>query len=267
MHKEIIERIKSSVLEYDKNNKPNKIWKEPIVEFISAENETLPKLKQIVSSDHLMPQDVLPDAKSIISFFIPFQDIIVKTNIEGTMASTEWAIAYIKTNNLIRIIGENIGELMKHKGLTSTRISVMNPFDLKKLESTWSHRHIAYIAGIGRFGRNNMIITKNGVCGRFGSIVTNYELGEYKAPSGIKEKCLNKLNGSCGVCLSSCIVNCYEDNKFNKQKCYEQCFKNRDHHRKYGQAEIPVPHDSGVDFCGKCFVNLPCSVSEPVAND
>jgi epoxyqueuosine reductase QueG len=265
MQDSIVERINSLVVEYEKNNKIIKLWREPIIEFISAENENLQNLKEIVCSDHLMPYDILPDAKSIISYFIPFNENIVKSNINGLMASTEWVIAYIKTNNLIRIINENIVELMKQNGYKAATISVMHPFDLKKLVSTWSHRHIAYIAGMGTFGMNNMLITKNGCCGRFGSIIINYGLSEYKQIGDIKEKCLYKINGSCGVCQSSCVVKCYGNKRFDREKCYEQCLKNREHHKKYGQAETAVPHDCGADVCGKCLVNLPCSMKEPEA--
>jgi hypothetical protein len=46
--------------------------------------------------------------KSIISFFIPFHENIVKSNIKGIMASGEWAAAYIRTNDLIKTINDNI---------------------------------------------------------------------------------------------------------------------------------------------------------------
>jgi epoxyqueuosine reductase QueG len=255
VHDAIIEKIKSMVVEGEKNNKTLKLWKEPIVEFVSAEDENLPKLKEIVCSDHLMPRDILPDAKTVISYFIPFQDNIVKSNIEGAMASTEWAIAYIKTNNLIRLINEEIEVLVRKDGYKAGKISAVHSFDTKKLVSTWSQMHIAYIAGMGTFGINNMLITQNGCCGRFGSIITNYELSEYKQTGEIKEKCLNKLYGTCGICQSNCVAKCFSKTYFDRQKCYEQCLKNKDFHRKYGHADV----------CGKCCVNLPCSTTEPVA--
>jgi epoxyqueuosine reductase QueG len=253
MQDDIIETIRSLVIEHEKNNKITKLWKEPIIEFVSAEDKNLPNLKQIVCSDHVMPHDILPDAKSIISYFIPFHEDIVKSNIKGIMASAEWAVAYIKTGNLIRTINQNIDLLMRKNGYNAGKISVIHSFDTKKLVTTWSHMHIAYIAGMGTFGINNMLITKNGCCGRFGSIIINYELSEYKNVGEIKEKCLNKLYGTCGVCQSNCVAKCFAGDYFDRQKCYDQCLKNRDHHKKYGHAEV----------CGKCQVNLPCSTNEP----
>jgi epoxyqueuosine reductase QueG len=220
MYNEIIKTIKSTIIDYEKNNQVNEMWKESIIEIISANDEKLKKLKESVSLEHFMPYDILPDAKSIICFFIPFHENIVKSNIKGTMASEEWTKAYIKTNDLIKTISDNIEKLMEKNGYKTGKIPATHNFDAKKLISNWSHRHIAYIAGIGTFGINNMLITKNGCCGRFGSIIINYELNEYKQVNEIKEKCLNKLNGTCGVCRKKCIVNAYENGIFNRHRCY-----------------------------------------------
>jgi epoxyqueuosine reductase QueG len=249
MHQKITENIKSTVVDYE----INKIWKVPIIEIISAKNEKLKKLKEMASAEHLMPCDILSDAKSIISFFIPFQEYISKSNIKGIMASEEWAITYIKTNDLIEKINDNIELLMAKNGYKTGKIPATHNFDDKKLISNWSHRHIAYIAGIGTFGINNMLITKNGCCGRFGSILINYEFKEYKQISEIKDKCLNKLNGSCGLCQRKCTANAYETNNFNRHKCYEQCLKNVEYHKNIEYADV----------CGKCLVGLPCSIKEP----
>jgi epoxyqueuosine reductase QueG len=250
MYKKIIEVIKSEVV----SQNINKLWKEPIIEIIPAIDEKLNILKEAVSMEHLMPCDILSDAKSIISFFIPFQDNVIDSNLNGKMASDEWVIAYIKTNELIKIINDKIEKLMEQHGYKTGTIPATHNFDTEKLVSNWSHRHIAYIAGIGTFGINNMIITKNGCCGRLGSIIINYELSEYKQTHGIKEKCLNKINGSCGICRQKCIANAYENLKFDRYKCYKQCLKNAENNKKTGYADV----------CGKCLVGLPCSKREPL---
>ncbi|MDR1576349.1 MAG: hypothetical protein LBS37_10130 [Treponema sp.] len=252
MYNKIIGTIKTTVIGYETNSQL-KLWKEPIVEIISAKDEKLKILKEVVSVEHFMPYDILSDAKSIISFFIPFQENIIRSNIKGIMASEKWAIAYIKTNDLIKTINDDIEKLMEQNGYKTGKIPATHNFDVEKLISNWSHRHIAYIGGIGTFGINNMLITKDGCCGRFGSIIINYELNEYKQTNEVKEKCLNKLNGSCGICQKKCIVNAYENNKYDRYKCYKQCLKNAEYHKNIGYADI----------CGKCLVGLPCSIKEP----
>jgi epoxyqueuosine reductase QueG len=152
MYVEIFNSIKSTIIDCEKTNELGKMWEDPIVEIISAEDEKLQTLKEVVSINHFMPCDILPDAKSIISFFIPFHKDIVDSNINGAKASREWAISYVKTNDLIAAINNKIETLMAEKRYKTGKIPATHNFDEKKLISNWSHRHIAYIAGIGTFG-------------------------------------------------------------------------------------------------------------------
>jgi len=248
----IIETIQSAINEFANSNQCKTYWKEPIIAVISARDENVPSLKETVSPEHFMPSDISPDAKSIISFFIPFHEDIINSKINGKMASKEWALAYIKTNALIQIINDNIESIMERNGYKAGKIPATHNFDEKKLISNWSHRHIAYIAGIGTFGINNMLITEKGCCGRFGSIITDYEFKNY-AQMNNNEKCLHKINGSCGLCRKKCAINAYENNNFNRHKCYAQCLENAHYHINIGYADI----------CGKCMVGLPCSLAEP----
>ena len=252
MRNDIIKLIKSTIIEYESDNQLENMWNEPLIEIISVENNGTKDLKQIISLEHFLPTDILSDARSIISFFVPFHENIVNSNISGTFASREWALAYIKTNTLLEKISNDIEIFMKEKGYKTGKIPPTHNFDKSKLISNWSHRHIAYIAGLGTFGINNMLITKYGCCGRFGSIVLNYEFDEYSKINKLKEKCLNKLNGTCGKCLNKCKVKAYE-NKFNRHKCYEQCLKNAEIYKNIGYAAV----------CGKCLVGLPCSIKIP----
>lgn len=52
-------------------------------------------IKEIVSPSHALPNDLLPEAKTVVAYFIPFDDEIVKSNIEGRECSKIWAQAYI----------------------------------------------------------------------------------------------------------------------------------------------------------------------------
>ena len=253
MYQNIHETINSTIINYEKSIQLSKMWKEPIIEIISAYNEKIKKLKKIVSTQHFMPFDILPEAKTIISFFIPFLEHITESNTEGIMASKEWVEAYIRTNDLIKIINDNIELLMNKNGYKTGKIPATHNFDVDKLISNWSHRHIAYIAGIGTFGINNMLITKNGCCGRFGSIKLNYEFNDYKQIGKIRERCLKKIDGTCGICQNKCILNCYSNNNFDRHKCYQQCLKNDEYHNTNGCANV----------CGKCLVGLTCSTKEP----
>jgi len=226
-------------------------WRKPLIGFIDTNDSRINKLKEIVSKDHLLPHDILSDAKSIICFFIPFTKEINQSNIPNRVSSKEWALTYIRTNTLILKVSSTIEALMNKAGYTVGKIPATHNFDKKTLISNWSHRHIAYLSGLGSFGINNMLITDNGCCGRLGSIVTNYPFET--AIKSNKERCLNKINGRCGVCINRCVNNAFTSKEYNRFICYEMCLENAEVHKNIGYADV----------CGKCLVGLPCSYKDP----
>jgi len=48
------------------------MWRVPVIVIISANNEKIKELKQAVSLEHLIPHDILQDAKSAINFLFCF---------------------------------------------------------------------------------------------------------------------------------------------------------------------------------------------------
>ncbi|GHV81285.1 (Fe-S)-binding protein [Spirochaetia bacterium] len=255
MYQKINACIRAAIDTYEKTL-PFKMWKEPILGIISAEDEGLKLLREVVSSTHLLPGDILPGAESIIVFFIPFQDSIVESNLHGETASREWALAYIKTNDLIRVINDDIAEMLRREGYAAGKLPATHNFDTERLVSDWSHRHVACIAGLGSFGFNNMLITDQGCCGRFGSMVTSLPVSavpEAAAARPPRERCIHKLTGGCGACRKRCPVNAYGDGGFDRRRCYAQCLKNGELHKDLGYADV----------CGKCLAGLPCSFRSP----
>jgi epoxyqueuosine reductase QueG len=264
MHNAITKRIVQSIRDYEKAGGLANMWREPVVRFAAIKTMNLAWLKQAAVPDHLFPADVLPDAESVICFFIPFHQSIIQSNAAPGPASAEWALAYIKTNELIALINQDIEALLAEHGYLAGKIPATHNFDETTLLSRWSHRHVAYLAGLGAFGINNMLITEKGCCGRIGSMVTNYRYGGYgeagppipgaadAAPA--TEKCLNKINGGCGLCRKKCEAGAYPaGGGFDRRACYAKCLENAELHRSLGFADV----------CGKCLVALPCSVAEP----
>jgi epoxyqueuosine reductase QueG len=43
----------------------------------------------------------------------------------------------------------------------------------------WSHKHLAYLPGMGRFGTHNLLITPAVCVGRLGSLVTDADIGDH----------------------------------------------------------------------------------------
>ena len=74
------------------------MWGEPLTGFADAADPAFADLRRIVRTDHQLPCDVLPGAQTVLSYYVPIQPEISKTNIGGKTASAEWAAAYTETN-------------------------------------------------------------------------------------------------------------------------------------------------------------------------
>ncbi|MBS3787047.1 epoxyqueuosine reductase [Candidatus Bipolaricaulota bacterium] len=228
-------------------------WGDPCMAYADAEDKLFEKLKDIISSSHALPKDFLPDSRTVITYFIPFEKSIIKSNIKGKESSREWAAAYIETNKLIHDLNQYIKNELNKMDYDSTVIPATHNFDDEKLISDWSHKHVAYIAGLGNFGIHTMLITENGCAGRIGSIVTNLKLSPTKRPD--KEYCLNKVDGSCHECVNRCLNGALQESSYNRDLCYDMCLFNDQFH-----SDLDL-----TDVCGKCTVDVPCSYDNPVS--
>lgn len=194
--------IKNYVKEYEQKSEICTKWQEPLVSFANSNHEYISQLTEIVVSDHVMPKDIIENHKTIIAYFIPFDENLAKTNNGGSIASSQWALAYEETNALFTVLNSYIIEELNKMGYKAGVSPQATTYDHDILKSKWSQRHIAKIAGLGTFGINNMLITEKGCCGRVSTIVTDLEV-EYDNPIN-EEYCLYKSNGSCGVCVTKC---------------------------------------------------------------
>lgn len=228
-------------------------WEEPLVGYASADDGLFEKLKVVASPEHFMPQELLPEARTVVAFFLPFQKDIPRSNVDGEYPSAEWSRAYVETNDLIAAICAHMKSTIEAQGFTVATTPATHNYDPATLLSRWSHRHVAYAAGLGAFGLNNMLITSKGCCGRFGSFVMSAAVAP-DARTG-REACLFKYDGSCKSCVDRCPVEALSLDGFARQLCNTRVIQNAAIDRPWGRA----------DACGKCLVGLPCSLEDPVS--
>jgi epoxyqueuosine reductase QueG len=170
-------------------------WSEPLVGFANTNDSLFSKLKKAVGHSHALPDDLLENAQTVIVYFIPFSKDIPKENRHNHYASRQWVIAYIETNQLIIDINNYLSRLLAKRGFNTALLPPTHNFDKQRLISNWSHKHIAYIAGLGKFGMHYLLITHKGCCGRLGSIITNARIEATQRPE--IEYCLHKYNKTC----------------------------------------------------------------------
>jgi epoxyqueuosine reductase QueG len=252
MREKIEKLIRNFIGDYKKTTNKGEIWREPLIAFADANDPLFLQLKTIINKDHKLPNEILSNAATVISYFIPFTERIVLSNSIHRKASELWAISYLETNNLINELNNYLSNRLREHDFDSTIIPPTHNFNEKSLVSCWSHKHIAYIAGLGKFGLHKMIITEKGCCGRLGSLITSANIEASKKFE--KEYCLYFHNKSCMKCLEKCVFDILKINSFDRHKCYNICLENS---KQYSNLGL-------IDVCGKCTCVVPCSLKNPV---
>lgn len=252
MKKKIENLIQNYIANCKQQDETSSEWKMPVIKYAAADDPMFKELKDAVSEDHLMPEDILPGARTVITYFIPFSNKIANSNIEGKYSSHQWAKAYVETNQLITELNQHLKNELSERGYQASLIAATNNFDKERLLSDWSHRHAAYIAGLGTFGINNMLITEKGCAGRVGTLITDLKIEASERTE--KERCLNKAGFKCSKCVDRCVNGALQEDSFDRHQCYDLLLENDELH----------PESELTDVCGKCSVDLPCSFISPL---
>lgn len=262
MKEKIIRLIQDYISEYEKKADISTRWGIPLVGFADVSHPDILKLKKTISVTHKLPSEVLSSATIVIAYFVPFTKELADTNrMEGETASSEWALAYEETNTMFRLMNGFIIEELKSMGYEAVVSPEASTFDQKELISNWSQRHFAKVAGLGTFGINNMLITKIGCCGRYGTIVTNLDVKPDSQRN--EEYCIFKRTGRCGVCISRCPSGALTLEGYDRETCYMVLRKNAQRYTEFGCSYFnetgELPNSIGSEVCGKCTVNVPCA--------
>lgn len=253
--------IRDFVAEYQKRPSVHTKWGEAVAGFADAYSPYIQSLRKIVSPSHGLPQEIMPEAKIIIAYYVPFTRELAKTNQTGTLLSSpDWALAYEETNAMFGEMNQAVIAFLEKKGYHGVVPAQAATFDQKLLRSDWSFRHIAYAAGLGTFGMNNMLITPKGCCGRYNTIITDLDITPDKPVQG--EYCLYKENGSCGICFKHCPVGALKADGYDRQLCYTVLRENAKVYTDFGSSYVDDSGNAnsvGSEVCGKCVTQSPCA--------
>ena len=225
------------------------IFEEPLVGIAAADDPLFMRLKnaEVVGDHHMTPREWFPEAKTVISYFLPFSLRVRQSNrLNNEQPSSEWLYGRIEGEDLNNAVRKFLMGAIGETG----RKAMVPPNDprYKTLNnrSSWSERHVAYIAGLGTFNLSKSLITRKGCAGRFGSIVTDLSLSPTERPyQSIYEYCNN-----CGACIPRCPAAAISKDGKEHPPCdnflndIKQLFAPR-----YG--------------CGKCQTAVPCEAAVP----
>jgi len=160
------------------------------------------------------PQDLLPGAKSVVSFGL--------NALEGTFNTPVFHIyqldyALLRHNS--NQIAYETARFLEGHGFYGLMIPGTLPVDMtgkKGMFGEFSHRHAAMAAGLGEIGINQLLLTKEfGPRVWLGSIITTAPLEPDPPWEGrlcLKEECLQ--------CVAACPAQALQaDGSFNKNRC------------------------------------------------
>ncbi len=251
---ELRQELTRFVDEYAEKYNETHWWRPPLMTAARTDErfEILPK---IGTENHWLPGDLMPEVKTVLVFFIPFKKSLVEENHPGKLPCPNWGIAYEVTNELIERAGIHLKEKLAEQGYDSVLTPATNNFDTVKLVARWSHKHLAYVSGLGRFGINAQFITPAGCSGRMGSLVTDADLGDHPLVTK-DELCLYKNGKECLQCMARCPVKAVTLEGIKRKVCNARLKWNWNNRIKLGLGE----RSHG---CAKCQVNLPCSMCDP----
>jgi Uncharacterized Fe-S protein len=227
-------------------------YRKPIVGFTTADDPGFMELRNTISPNHFFPEDMLPGARSVVSFFVPVSEDIALGNIEEKIPSFDYAHVKWAQKGLMADIIAGLSVRLKEDGIRcSVNTEGKIPFVLEPPYHPWLQKPIAVMCGVGRFGINRQIITESGCAGRLGSVVIDAET----EPTGKieEELCPYFIDKSCGVCVRNCPVGALGYDCIDRHRCKMQIHSI--HERYNGDKKI-------VDSCAQC-VALPCATGLP----
>ena len=241
------------------------LFEEPIFGVSAADDGIYKTFKrvEVIGENFMLPEEWLPEARSVISFFLPFTKRVRSSN-RGDPESTspEWLHARIEGQAFLDAFTDKLRAYFASRAVSScvpatdprfaVKSTALPPENHKAMHiaSNWSERHIAYASGLGTFCLTRGLISEKGVAGRYGSIIVSEEIEPDARPyTGVYDYCIK-----CGVCVKRCPAAAISlEHGKNQLKCKQWMDITK---QKYGPRY----------GCGKCQVGVPCEGSIPVTN-
>ena len=243
-----------------------RLFDAPLAGFGAADDPLFAEYKKpgIVGPWHMSPGEWLPGAKTVISIFFPMSEEVKKANAAETEhASAPWLYARIEGQKYIEAFMKVFSARLEEKGARccvpqsdprwqcASGDEGIKGFDglmtPETFGSSWSERHAAFVCGLGTFGLSKGIITKKGMAGRFGSLITDLLLDPDERPyAGLYDYCTR-----CGACARRCPAGAIDPVEGKKHPI---CKAWLDHSK-----EAFAPRYG----CGLCQTNVPCESRAP----
>ncbi len=184
------------------------------------------------------PRDVLPECRSVI--------VVAVSSLSSAMSANS-TLPYTLVRNQLsdRLDGMalELAERLESQGVGAVPIGANEPCVLdrgsRKLRGVISLKHAAVFAGLGKMGKNTLLINeRHGNMLWLGAVLTSAELEA--DPVATYEVC----TGGCRLCIDACPVKALDGTSINQRACGNYAF---------GDEKVLFRHYGGWRIkCNRC---------------
>jgi len=221
--------------------------KDKVKEFVLSKDADLVGIASVSrfdgAPDGHKPEDILPDAKTVIVCAKRFPNSVVMAG-PATSYQHMMTILY----NQLDLIAYEMAIYIEQQGGLAIAVPSDEPYydwDPDKLHGRGdlSHKHAAQAAGLGRLGKNSLLITPEfGNRVQLVSVVTNLDL----QPDPLVEDEL--CPSECIICIKSCPVKAITDEEqVNQRVCRSYMF-------------LKLPKGQIIESCRQCRKVCPIGI-------
>jgi len=179
------------------------------------------------------PEELLRGAQSVIVIAIHLLDASLES-----APSREYSVTYSVVNQELNRIAFRVARFLQDKGYRALQVPASPPYDVSRNMGDLSHRHAGYLAGLGVFGKNSLLLsTKFGPRIRLVSVITDASLTADK-PLDLD------LCKDCDKCIRACPAGALKGERvIDKLRCDA-------HHAEVGKQ---LQLEDWDQICGVCI--------------
>lgn len=274
----VLERAARSFLDGPDNHAGpggERIYAEPIFGYASGGDILWEAIAKDIGEDFWPPAEAfkrafpespaLPSSLSIAVILCPQTKATMRDQRAAAgFPAKRWARSRFLHDKIIDPLCDNAAKALAQAGVKAVAPDHLSgfgqiPHPRYQIASPWSHRHAAFVAGLGTFGLCDGLITAVGKAHRLGSLVIESVLEPTpRAYEGPYDYCLWHAKGRCAKCVDRCPAGALTKKGHDKFLC-----------QSFLMGETPPriakmwPELAGGYACGLCQSAVPCDTRRP----
>lgn len=265
----MIELLHNELAEFLEQRQENRLpdgspcFAAPLLGVAAANDPLFDDYRRIIGPFHLLPEELLPGAASVVVWVLPVALAARAANRHETRwPARAWAQTRYHGERCNVALRRHLVAWLETRGAQAVAPQLSPHWQEFAttpvgIASRWSERHAAYAAGLGTFSLNDGLITVRGIAHRLGSIVTTLALAPTpRSAPHYRANCLYFHNGSCGHCVTRCPAAALSLDGHDKERC-------RDYVYGAVPAQVADRYGTPQTGCGLCQTAVPCEAGIP----